>query len=186
MDRRLLTLAALLVFCPFTQARAAENVPAGAAQRESLPFAVRPLHEVGVDVSLPAGGPMPHDYALEHGVAAAPVHQAAVRGWPCAAKQWSATNSVHRPLYFEQVNAERYGYGCAPCLQPVASTAHFFASAVALPYQMAADCPRSCVYTLGHYRPGDCVPRQWHYWPCSVKGGVVQAATVVGLVALIP
>jgi hypothetical protein len=185
MNRRLLSLLALLCLPTPVGLLAAESVPAGASQREAPPFAVRPLDEVGVDVSLPSG-PMPHDYALEHGVAAAPADDAALRLWQGTAKQWSATNSVHQPLYFEQVNAERYGYGCAPCLQPIASTAHFFASAVALPYQMAADCPRSCVYTLGHYRPGDCGPRQRHYWPCSVKGGVVQAATVVGLVALIP
>ncbi|MGL4512905.1 MAG: hypothetical protein ACRCT8_07415 [Lacipirellulaceae bacterium] len=185
MARWLLSLLlAVGAFGP-SRGESVEHVPAGATGDATQPVIARPIGEIDVDISIGAGQ-TPQNHAAEHGVGAAPTGAAALRVWPVQAKAWSAANSRHHPLYFEQVNAERYGYGCRPCLQPVASTAHFCASAVALPYQLAADCPRACVYTLGHYRPGDCAPRQAHYWPCSVKGGAAQALTVVGLVALIP
>ena len=55
-----------------------------------------------------------------------------------------------------------------------------------LPYLMTIDCPRECQYTLGHYRPGSCVPYRREAWPCSKLGLSVEAMAVVGLVAIIP
>ena len=80
----------------------------------------------------------------------------------------------HRPLYFEEINLERYGYGCGWCLQPGASAAHFFGTVPALPYLMTVDCPHECIYTLGHYRPGSCPPwratgRPATHWPLRPK-----------------
>ena len=40
---------------------------------------------------------------------------------------------------------------------------HFFGATVALPYLLLVEPPRECVYTLGEYRPGSCVPFQWNY-----------------------
>ena len=86
----------------------------------------------------------------------------------------------HNPLYFEQVNVERYGnhHGF---FQPAVSAAHFFGSAVILPYKIGAYHPWESRYTLGHYRPGDLNPNQWHRYPLTVRGVAYQTLTVLGL-----
>lgn len=99
---------------------------------------------------------------------------------------WSATHLCHGPLYFEQVNVERYGYQCHPLVQPLVSGAHFFLTVPTLPYQMAVHPPRECIYTLGHYRPGDRVPWQRHRLPWDSRAAAVEATVAVGLVFLIP
>ena len=107
---------------------------------------------------------------------------------------WVASCLCHNPLYFEEINLERYGYGCGvdgPCctngVQSLCSAAHFFGTVVALPYEMGVDCPCECDYTLGHYRPGSCPPRQFHCCTrCSALGGLSASGAAVGLIFLIP
>jgi hypothetical protein len=93
---------------------------------------------------------------------------------------------AHRPLYFEEINLERYGYGCHDCLQPFASAAHFFATVPALPYCIGANCPGECQYTLGHYRPGSCPPWRCHRPPVSALGALAEGGVWTGMVFLIP
>ncbi len=143
----------------------------------------RPIDSLGVESAIPAGE-MPRDYAKEQDVA--PSGIVGLRTWPIQTRWWVATASHHRPLYFEEVNAERYGYTRSRLLQPAISTVHFFGTVPYLPYLMATDCPRDCVYTLGHYRPGSCVPYRQHAWPISIKGASAEAAAVVGIIALFP
>ena len=107
-------------------------------------------------------------------------------GWGDQMFNWSATQFCHQPLYFEEVNLERYGYGCRPCVQPLVSGAHFFLTVPALPYKMVVNPPRECVYTLGYYRPGDRVPWQRNFLPWDTRAAVVEAGVAVGLVFLIP
>ena len=106
--------------------------------------------------------------------------------WAGTELHWSATCSQHRPLYFEEINAERYGYTPSYALQPLISAAHFFGTIPALPYKMAIDCPRDCIYTLGHYRPGSCAPRRANYLPWEPKAGLAQAGAIAGLILLVP
>lgn len=161
-------------------------VPVAAEEaRVATPHAMRPIGSIVAEAPLPLGQ-LPRDYAQEHGVAASPVGAVAQRDWPMTARPWIAAAMKHRPLYFEETNAERYGYTCSYCLQPVISTAHFFGTIPYLPYLMAADCPRRCYYTLGHYRPGSCAPYRKHGWPVSAIGGGAEAVAAVGLVAIIP
>lgn len=91
------------------------------------------------------------------------------------------------PLYFEDVNLERYGCTCCcECLQPLVSAAHFGCAFVTLPYRVAAEPPCECIYTLNYYPPDECAP----VWcrPREIKCGAaaVQAAAVTGLFILIP
>lgn len=99
---------------------------------------------------------------------------------------WDAPDLYYRPLYFEQVNAERHGYSRCPLLQPVLGGAHFFASTVALPYQMTVHRPRECVAPLGHYRAGSPVPYQRHWPEPNAKAAIVQTAVIGGLIFIIP
>lgn len=73
---------------------------------------------------------------------------------------WASPAFYHNPLYFEQPNLERFGNGTRKLFQPAVSAAHFFGSVPLAPYKMMVESPRSCTTTLGHKRPGDCVPIQ--------------------------
>jgi hypothetical protein len=108
------------------------------------------------------------------------------RCWEATTFAWNATCLCHRPLYFEEINLERYGYGCCESLQPAASAAHFFATIPALPYCMATDCPYECIYTLGHYRPGSCNPWQCHGPRWSPRAALAEGGVWTGMVFLIP
>ncbi len=147
------------------------------AQASAATVVVVPLETLGVDIAPPAGKLPTETYNSMDPAGL-------MRAWPTLGYNWVAPNSTHYPLYFEEINAERYGYTCCACAQPAISAAHFFGSAVTLPYQMGANCPRECVYTLGHYRPGDCNPWRTHYCPISARGAALQAAATFGIIAL--
>ena len=117
------------------------------------------------------------------------------REWTGIVYQWEPSYLSHRPLYFEEVNLERYGY--MPCghrfngipaalVQPVLSGAHFFATIPALPFKGTVEPPHECIYTLGHYRPGSPVPYQIHWIPLRPTAGAVEALYVTALVFAIP
>ncbi len=149
------------------------------------PQAERPIALVTVNITPPAGK-LPGDPAAALIGSGIYGSLPPVRLWPIETYYWAAAATRHNPLYFEEVNAERYGYTRCQLTQPFVSAAHFFGTLPALPYLMGADCPRECDYTLGHYRPGSCVPWQRHYWPVSLRGAAVQAGIVTGTVFVIP
>lgn len=111
-----------------------------------------------------------------------------VRNWPLICYQWEAPALCHRPLYFEEVNLERYGYGprYLRVAQPLISAGQFFATVPALPYRIFAEHGRECVYTLGHYRPGSLVPYDVMLPPASLTGTGVESALITGLILVIP
>ena len=108
------------------------------------------------------------------------------RAWTPLTMTWKASNLCHKPLYFEEVNLERYGHTAGPVLQPVVSSAHFFANIAVLPYKMGVHAPGECQYALGYYRPGNCAPWIVPPVPISLRGGLNQAATMTGLFWLVP
>ena len=50
------------------------------------------------------------------------------RNWSPQSVTWHATNLCHKPLYFENVQLERYGHSRGPIAQPFHSAFHFFRS----------------------------------------------------------
>jgi hypothetical protein len=108
------------------------------------------------------------------------------RNWTPATMTWKASNLCHHPLYFEDVNLERYGHTRGPLLEPIVQTAHFFGSVIVLPYKMGVHPPNECQYALGYYRPGNCAPWICPPVPLSARGAIAQAATMTGLFWLIP
>lgn len=108
------------------------------------------------------------------------------RNFVPATVQWTASGLCHKPLYFEQVQLERYGHETGPVLQPLISTAHFFGNIAVLPYKMGIHPPNECQYALGYFRPGNCAPYMVQPIPWSLRGAAVQAAVVTGGAALIP
>lgn len=144
----------------------------------------RPMQSLGVDIRLPNG-------EMPKGVAPATLTTTAFAGdmprpWPTQVYNWQAAATRHQPLYFEEINAERYGYSRNWVAQPFVSTAHFFATIPALPYLKAANCPWECQYTLGHYRPGSCPPDRFHCWPADGLGAVAEAGSAAWLVFVLP
>ena len=167
------------------------GMPSGACEMD-LP----PIGDVTANIQPPEGD-LPLDCARTKLPQMGQVSpgEPACRQWPQILYPWEATSYCHRPLYFEEVNLERYGYmGCdhrcggvpAALVQPVLSGAHFFASVPLLPYKMTVDPACECIYTLGHYRPGSPVPHQIHRLPLRPVAGGVEAVAITGLIYAIP
>ncbi len=108
------------------------------------------------------------------------------RCWVPNTMLWNASALCHKPLYFENVQLERYGHTHGPIMQPIRSTAHFFISLISLPYQTGIHPSTECVYALGYYRPGDCAPWLMDPIPLSLNGAVRQAGFVAGAAAILP
>lgn len=103
------------------------------------------------------------------------------RCWVPQTVTWKASSLCHKPLYFEDVQLERYGHSHGPFLQPIYSTGHFFVSLAFLPYQMGIHPANECQYALGFYRPGDCAPWLKDPVPISLEGIKLETLTAVGL-----
>ncbi len=102
------------------------------------------------------------------------------RCWSQTNFSWKATGTCHKPLYFEDVQLERYGHSWNPVVQPFMSAGHFFVSVPLLPYKMGLTPPNECMYTLGYYRPGNCAPYMIDPIPFSYRAAAYQALGVTG------
>jgi division protein CdvB (Snf7/Vps24/ESCRT-III family) len=83
---------------------------------------------------------------------------------PPAARQWApmqagyvARVNWYFPVYFDDINAERYGYHFG-ILQPFVSTARFYGDVLLWPYRAWLTPPWQPLSTEGLFRPGDDVP----------------------------
>lgn len=83
-----------------------------------------------------------------------------LRHWPANQASWASPAFCYKPLYFEQINLERYGIGYSCPTNALVSGGKFFADAALLPVNIFKNPPHSCECTLGHRRPGDCTPVQ--------------------------
>ena len=107
------------------------------------------------------------------------------REWSVTAYEWQPTEFCHGPLYFEEINLERYGNEFC-YLQPAISSVHFFGTLPLLPYKTAADSPIDCIYELGHFRPGNLIPFRHHRIPFDFWAALYQGGVVTGLLYAIP
>jgi len=108
------------------------------------------------------------------------------RYWHPMTYTYTASSLCHKPLYFENIQLERYGHTHGPIMQPVHSVAHFFVRLVTLPYHTALHPANECQYALGLYRPGDCAPWLKDPIPLSLSGARRQAAVTGGWIAILP
>jgi len=143
----------------------------------------RPICELTTGI-LASGNSFPENVAATHFQADMAAWMP--RPWEGSIYFWDAPDYCHRPLYYEEVNLERYGYSHAPLIQPALSGAHFFCATLALPYNSTVHPPHECIYPLGHYRPGSPVPYRIHWPEWDAKAAAVQAGAVGGLILLIP
>jgi hypothetical protein len=108
------------------------------------------------------------------------------RSWSQTTYLWKASGLCHKPLYFEQVQLERYGHDWGPVLQPLVSGAHFFGTVPILPYKMGLETPQECVYSLGYYRPGSCAPYMIEPLGFTWRAAAFEAGVATGAAAAIP
>lgn len=134
-----------------------------------------------LNLAPPNKGEMPYECLIEGGI----IH-GGERSWSCITYTWKASALCHKPLYFEQVSAERYGHSWGPVLDPVVGTAHFFGTIPLLPYMMGVDPICECQYPLGYYRPGNCAPYMIEPFPLSGRGAAMQAGAAAGLIYALP
>lgn len=142
------------------------------------PDDLKPLNKIKCDLK-PETGEMPPECSLGN-------KQFVPRAWGQTTFTWTASAVCHKPLYFEEVQLERYGHTWGPIAQPLISAGHFFVTVPFLPYGMGLYPPNECIYTLGYYRPGSCAPYTLDPLPLSVRAGLMEAGAVAGLVFLLP
>ncbi len=99
---------------------------------------------------------------------------------------WTASALCHKPLYFEDEQLERYGHMWGPLLQPLMCGARFFLTFPILPYEIGLEPPNECLYSLGYYRTGDCVPYLLDPLPLSVRAALFEGGAWTGGVFLFP
>jgi hypothetical protein len=110
----------------------------------------------------------------------------ASRDWLASTLEYQASALCHKPLYFEEVQLERYGHTAGPFRQPIISGAHFMLNLALLPYHMGINPPTECQYVLGYYRPGNCAPWMIPPFPLSLEGAKWEIGAALGMIYLIP
>jgi hypothetical protein len=140
----------------------------------------RPLSAITTDIA-PKATKLPEDFSTEIIVnEPVPIPRVAEYFY------WEAPELWHHPLYFDDVQLERYGQTPKPKLQPFLSGAHFFGTLPLLPYKMGIDPPKSCVTNLGYYRPGSPAPCVGRRLPWDRRAALYESGAWVGLFLLLP
>lgn len=85
--------------------------------------------------------------------------------WSPAGYAWQSPAFCYSPLYFEQINFERYGQGRSTPFAGASSAARFVGHTLILPISMIHNPPWCKECTLGHHRPGNCTPVQRMHKP---------------------
>jgi hypothetical protein len=157
-----------------------------APPQELLERGLKPLPTRPPDTKL-RGGLRPFDVS-EVVFDTKSVQPADARGaeWSTVHYQWVASDLCYRPLYFEDAMLERHGQSRHGLVQPLASGARFFLTVPVLPYAMVVNPPHPAQSALGHYRAGSGAPLLLQRPPLQADASVVEAATWVGLIFLIP
>jgi hypothetical protein len=92
---------------------------------------------------------------------------------------------VHRRLYFEELNSERYGWDLG-FIQPVVSTLHFYKDGLLYPARAASNLFERYDTSAGKCLPGSPLP--YYLYPPEVDlfGATVGAGAIVGVAAILP
>jgi hypothetical protein len=107
------------------------------------------------------------------------------RNWPRQMAYAEPNFVVHRRLYFQELNSERYGWDLGP-ISPLASSLYFFRDVALFPYRFGTDLCRCYDSNAGYCLPGDPVPYLLYPVEASWTGTATEAATLVVLLAAFP
>ena len=155
------------------------QVGGGTGTACSEKISLKSIKEISHDIRPTVPGELPEECVIE----GTPYYG---RHFSQSCYQWKASAVSTKAAYFEDVQLERYGHTACPVLQPIVSGAKFFATIPILPYKMGVIPPNECVYTLGHYRAGNCSPYMVEPFPISARGALFQAGAVAGAVVAVP
>lgn len=97
----------------------------------------------------------------------------------------TAASIPYKPLYFEEVNLERYGRSRG-VLQPAFSAVRFFGTVPLLPYAMTNRPPNQTYCWSWPYPAGWCAPRVRELPPLNPRAAAVEASALTGAFFLIP
>ena len=168
-----------------------------ALSQPSRPRRVKAIHEISLDITPVASGqdasgeirppanegaaallalagdqPFTRGLAIEYGYDVVPA--------------FGGLEMCYQPLYFQELNAERYGRSWG-ILQPAVSVANFYGRIPLLPYMSVSRPARRCTYHAHWALPGYRIPgREPHPLVISPAGGAAQTAALFGLILLIP
>ncbi len=165
--------------------------------RAAQPYRIKPLQDISLDITPPAlfteqqqPMPLPHN----EGAQALPMlaqEQPFVRDdLVIAGYEWHPSveglEFCYQPLYFEEVNLERYGRSFG-IVQPAVSAAMFVGRVPLLPYMAFSRPARRCTMHPHWSLPGYKIP-QWEKQPIvpSVTGSAAEVAAIYGIILLIP
>lgn len=107
------------------------------------------------------------------------------RHWPPQTEVAEPNYVCHGRLLFEDKNSERFGWDFG-ILQPVISSAKFYADVVALPYHIATAPCRCYECSAGLCLPGDPVPYLCYPPELSATGALAEAGSILGILAIFP
>jgi hypothetical protein len=107
------------------------------------------------------------------------------RAWPEQSFAVVPSFVCYKPLYFQDLNTERYGWDNG-VFQPLLSTGKFYCDLLILPYKMGVDWPCACDYNSGYALPGDCVPYVLYHPEWSWRGAAMQALVIGGGILIFP
>jgi hypothetical protein len=107
------------------------------------------------------------------------------RAFPSASLLVEPNYVCYGRLYFQERNAERYGWDLG-MVQPVLSAGVFFLDVATLPYHWGANLCKGPACSAGQCLPGDPVPYMLYPPELSITGAVVEAGAVAGLLAVFP
>lgn len=107
------------------------------------------------------------------------------RNFPPMAEVVQPAYVCYNRLYFEDINAERYGWDLG-VVQPFLSAGKFYADVVTFPYHAFTDPTRCYECSAGYCLPGDPVPYCCYPPGLSLTGLTAQAAVVTAIPFIIP
>jgi hypothetical protein len=159
---------------------------AEAEEIEASELGLKPISTMSTRIA-PQAGELPKNYAAARFAREGQQshHMGYSRATIATEISWEAPAVCHQPLYFEDINLERYGYKI-PLIQPAISAAHFFGRVPLLPYMIVSEGHRKCQYTLGHYRPGDYAPYSLYAPRLRFDATAAEMAIAAGLIFAIP
>jgi len=166
-------------------------------QRVSQPYRIKPLQDISLDITPPAlftEQQQPMALPQNEGAQALPMlaqEQPFARDdMVTAGYEWHPSveglEFCYQPLYFEEVNLERYGRSFG-IVQPAVSAAMFVGRVPLLPYMTFARPARQCTMHPHWSLPGYKIPH-WEKQPIvpSVTGSAAEVAALYGIILLIP
>jgi len=107
------------------------------------------------------------------------------RNFPGALATAEPNYVLHRRLFFEERNAERYGWDLG-IMSPVIAAGAFYWDLALLPYQVGELPFRRFESNAGKCLPGDAVPYQLYPPVMSLSGAALEAGVIVALFAIFP